>query len=239
MSYILDALKKSEKERQSGGVPDPLTVQENFSFEAKRRRLWPYFILAVLLLNGGIFAWLLGPWHSGKSDTLESAVHKSEQKAQGSERGISENRRAALPSSGRAITFNRPAKAPKEKPLPRPESALSKPAADPDKVIAEGRQADTKTDPPASPQPAAGNGTAQGKKLLNVRELPSSVQQGLPNLSITTHLYSDDPSSRMIRMNGEIIREGQDLSPGLKLVEITSDGVILKYQNYRFHVGLR
>jgi hypothetical protein len=41
----------------------------------------------------------------------------------------------------------------------------------------------------------------------------------------------------MARINGSMIREGEYLTAGLKLEEITPDGVIFSYQNYRFHVG--
>jgi hypothetical protein len=43
----------------------------------------------------------------------------------------------------------------------------------------------------------------------------------------------------MVKINGQMLREGQDLTDGLELKEITHDGVILSYQNYRFHVGLK
>jgi hypothetical protein len=42
----------------------------------------------------------------------------------------------------------------------------------------------------------------------------------------------------MVKINGQAMREGQDLIAGLKLEEITQNGVIFSYQNYRFRIGL-
>jgi len=75
--------------------------------------------------------------------------------------------------------------------------------------------------------------------IYTLHELPSSIQQGLPAFSITAHIYTGDPASGMVKVNGQLMREGQELSPGLRLEEIVSDGVIFRYQNYRFRVGLK
>ena len=40
----------------------------------------------------------------------------------------------------------------------------------------------------------------------------------------------------MVRVNEHMMREGQDLTDGVKLEEITRDGIILRYQKYRFYV---
>jgi general secretion pathway protein B len=60
MSFILDALKKSEKERLHGSVPDIMTVQDTVLYEPGNRSFWKYILLVALLLNGGILtAWLV------------------------------------------------------------------------------------------------------------------------------------------------------------------------------------
>jgi general secretion pathway protein B len=65
MSYILDALKKSEKERQQGTVPDFMTVQDAMVQEHKKRLL-PYLLIVSLLINSALFVWWLVPWQSKK-----------------------------------------------------------------------------------------------------------------------------------------------------------------------------
>jgi succinoglycan biosynthesis transport protein ExoP len=79
-------------------------------------------------------------------------------------------------------------------------------------------------------------GTPIEDRIYNLDELPSSVKQDLPNLSISVFIYSDDASSRMARINGQMMREGEYLIAGLKLEKITLKGPIFRFQNYCFSV---
>ncbi|HSH13789.1 MAG TPA: hypothetical protein VLA15_08565, partial [Desulfurivibrionaceae bacterium] len=58
MSYILEALKKSDRERKQGKIPDLGTVQDpHFRFR-RRRRISPFFLLGLLALGAAIWgAW--------------------------------------------------------------------------------------------------------------------------------------------------------------------------------------
>ncbi len=74
-------------------------------------------------------------------------------------------------------------------------------------------------------------------KIYYVGELPVSVKEHLPPVNMSIFMYSEDPASRMVRINGQTYREGQSLGEGLKLEEIRPDGVIINYRNYRLHIG--
>ena len=76
-------------------------------------------------------------------------------------------------------------------------------------------------------------------KLYSLNELPSSVRQKLPDFSLSVFLYADEPASRMVRVNGSMMKEGQYLTTGLKLEEIIPDGVIFSYLDYRFRIGIQ
>jgi general secretion pathway protein B len=69
--------------------------------------------------------------------------------------------------------------------------------------------------------------------------LPESVSKGLPAFAISTHIYSTEPTERLVSINGSIGREGNEIMPGIVLESVLPDGVILKRQGYRFRVGLR
>ncbi len=51
MSYILDALKKSDKQRQQESVPDLNTVQEEFPPPKEKKVSWPLPLTVIVLLN--------------------------------------------------------------------------------------------------------------------------------------------------------------------------------------------
>lgn len=64
MSYILDALKKSDQKRQRSQVPDLNTVQVELPSEDKKKALWPYILVGILLLNAIVLAVAMRPEQS-------------------------------------------------------------------------------------------------------------------------------------------------------------------------------
>ena len=70
-------------------------------------------------------------------------------------------------------------------------------------------------------------------------ELPLSIRQEMPTLSISVHAYSHEPKDRLVGINDRVFHEGEDLAPGLRLEEITPNGMILRYKGYRFLRGVR
>lgn len=92
--------------------------------------------------------------------------------------------------------------------------------------------------PFTEPQKHNNGETASEQRIFNLKELPLSVRKGLPDLTISAFLYSSNPSSRMLSINGRTLREGQEVITGLKLEQITRDGAVFSYQGYRFHIGV-
>jgi len=263
MSYILDALKKSEKERQRGTAPDLLTVQEPVLREKKKRRVWPYIIFAVLILSVGLAALRLIPWQSNneKAGTSTAALQKSGPKPAES----------LQPEDSQTITTQAeikkqevppPASTTREKSLKTP-LAITKKEEKPveQKAIVQSKiqeqPAVKKAAQPQTSQPALNPGVPASApstvspdvkpvqndpapvpgKIYQSGDLPASLRQNLPAVTMSIFMYSEDPASRMVRINGQTLREGQYISDGLKVEEIKPDGVILNYKNYRLHIG--
>ncbi|NOR64778.1 MAG: hypothetical protein GQ468_02040, partial [Candidatus Scalindua sp.] len=52
MSYILDALKKSEQDRGKGAVPGVQTVHSSsLNYHQEKRPVWPWFLVALVAIN--------------------------------------------------------------------------------------------------------------------------------------------------------------------------------------------
>ncbi|HAM49492.1 MAG TPA: hypothetical protein DCP92_01870 [Nitrospiraceae bacterium] len=67
MSYILEALKKSEQKRQRDAATDLMTFQTPVTIEPKKRPMLQFLLLVVLLVNAGIFLAWLHPWRTENS----------------------------------------------------------------------------------------------------------------------------------------------------------------------------
>ena len=78
MSYLLEALKKSDKERQRGAIPDLQTDHSQPSVRRKRQRtiLWYLSGVAVLVLlcGGGLFWWQYGLQSAQTDESLQDTV---------------------------------------------------------------------------------------------------------------------------------------------------------------------
>ncbi|MDQ6971044.1 MAG: general secretion pathway protein GspB, partial [Mariprofundaceae bacterium] len=87
----------------------------------------------------------------------------------------------------------------------------------------------------AMPMPDIGN-TNQVAPLRG--ELPVRIQQSLPPIDISAHIYDKNPASRMAFINGHIRHEGEEVSPGLKLLSIMPDGVSLSFRGNAFRIRI-
>ncbi len=268
MSYILDALKKSEKERQRGTVPDLLTVQDTVAEKPEKRSLLPYLFLTTLLINALVLVWWIGPWHSKKTGVVVQSASKKLEEPKTPEASDPPLTIAGPPAES-AKTADPEIDSAKKEPAPIQEPSIkNRPASRPVQNRPLQAKADPRKKTTAGPMPgddvqnsqktSAGvprqapenarsltesesgiNARPEPNRIYNLKELPQSIQQSLPAFTISVYLYSQDPASRMVRINGQTMREGQTLSEGLRLEEITSDAVVFSFQNYRFRVGPR
>lgn len=250
MSFILDALKKLEQKRQHGPVPGLLTVHEHsMPEEVKRRPVWQYFIIVALLLNAGILTIWLQPWRSEKTKTVTSvsaspdALKKSGEEARTIE--VSKKETAENISQERQLqkTGSREEKKPvRNESLFGPATTVA-PAIKDKATQTTGEQVPVvkrfiaEPGAPRGVESPTGIAVSEpGQKIPEMNELPLSVRQGLPNVTLTAHIYSNDPASRMVNINGEIYHEGQNVTAELMLEEITPSAAIFRYKDYRFFI---
>jgi hypothetical protein len=55
-------------------------------------------------------------------------------------------------------------------------------------------------------------------------------------MTMTLHFYVSDAAARMVRINGRNLREGAGVNEGVKIAEITPQGVVFESAGYRFEV---
>jgi len=247
MSFILDALKKLEQKRQQSAVPDLLTVHDPDPVKPEKRPIWLYLILSALLLNALLLTVWLRPWNSGKQGVAkEPAVIKQAHEDAGVHPPVST---PFIKAEELALPLQKPEGGIKKsshvssKTVAKP---VSKPALNTSKketsAVKEAPDAGSKLSTETPPVQEKHNEvtynyqTTSGERLPGLDQLPLSIRQEMPSISISGHIYSDSPSARMVNINGSIRREGDMLTSGIKLIEITDSGVILSYKDFRFYV---
>ena len=240
MSYILDALRKSDQQRRRGAAPT-LLVGQATAVATKRPAFLAYGMLVAALVGAGVVIGWLRPWQTEQAAPTGAELV------------------AAKPL---ASTPRQPASAPSEMaPQPKPELQVqdAKPPAQAAPVLVPAKpqrpaRAKPKTDGAAleadaampgkaeAPGQPGGSAAADAARLQTVNsmtELPLSVQQELPAMTISVHAYSGNPGKRLVGINNRILREGEYVVPGLKLEQITPDGMIFAYKGYSFRRGVK
>ena len=272
MSYILDALRKSDQQRQRGAAPTLLAVQES-AVAPKRPAFLVYGLLAAVLVGAGMVIGWLRPWQpeqvapgrpeSVAAKPLESTPLKSTARQpapapsavarQPPSPGLQTTQKESAPSEmarqpkpqRKLKTAARPAQAtpaPSEMaPQPKPElPARTKPESDGPPLEADATSPGrTAAAAPERPVDTAAADAARVQTVISMAELPLSAQQELPAMTISVHAYSDNPGARLVGINNRILREGEYVVPGLKLEQITPDGMIFGYKGYSFRRGVK
>lgn len=216
MSYILDALKKSEQERGRGTAPNVQTMHSSgLNYHSSKTQLWPYLLLAAILINVAALLYFI----IAKSDTDASA-----QKQQ----SIAGTQSVAMHS---ADTARKQPVALASRNDNESETIIYKPVSMPG--TSQASAAETPITVAGIPQ------YQQTRGLIMERdELPLDVQQHIPVMEFSAHVYSNNPLQRSIVINGRFMEEGDRLSSDLFLDEITPDGAIFSYQGQLFRQGI-
>ncbi len=120
MSYILDALKKSERERSLGHVPTLNTVHSYPKSPARRRRLLLALVLLIMLMLIGVV--IYGVMYWSQDDAVQSASGTSHTAATSASHVVAPKKPASAAVTKQASTNADPPKA--EVNVPEPAKPL-------------------------------------------------------------------------------------------------------------------
>ena len=210
MSYILEALKKSDMQRQRGNAPTLQVVQ--LPLPAPKHTSFIYYGLVALVLLAGIMIGLLRPW---QAEQVQSEMEP-----------IARETPVAIPQQNALAPLTMPQEIPGNT-VHRLPAQNAAPAVEPN-AAAPMQQKSSRLDE-----------VAQEQQTMLLNELPSAIRQELPEMAVQLHAYSSKPGESLVSINSIRLREGGYLMAGLKLEQITPDGMIFSYKGYRFQHGIR
>jgi general secretion pathway protein B len=215
MSFILDALKKSEIERQRQSVPGLMDTR----VAQRRNRLpgWAIALGVLLAVNLLVLTFVL----TRKSAPAAPAARPADVAA-------APNADAPAPMPQHFSPLDpAPVYAP-EIPVAAPANPVALEPVPPSRPAARHvhRSDPLLTDPDAG---------AQIEELLpSINEISLTGSQALPELHLDVHVYATKPSERFVYINMRKYHEGATLQEGPMLERIRRDGVVLNYQGLRF-----
>lgn len=250
MSYILDALRRADAERELGDVPTlhtqavPLAAADD-GFDAPPHKPWRWVALAVGLLAAGVAAW----WHWGSGRTqptvalvatapvvqpiAEAApppVVTPQLEPSAATVDVTASAAVVQPSPAQEIPVTvAPTLPQKQAGTPAPALAASNGAS---KKVASTGSSRAETKPLAKAQAAASQDVVPTQN-----ELPEAIRREQPKLSVGGAMHSANPANRMLILNGQVFHEGDQVTADLVLEQIKLKSAVLVYKGYRYSIS--
>jgi len=218
MSYILDALRKSERQRQLGEETRAHSLQEPYIPESAERNPWVAIAVVAILLNlaiGGWF-WWQHQAQSGGAQTQPMAVTASTG--------------TPAPPAAAPQAIGKPVAPTAASAVARRAPTTTSPSPGPNPELQEVLVFETV----ARPSPPAAPAAHRFNDLVDISELPTNLRLAMLALDMNVHVYDDSPSRRFVLIDMKRYGEGHALPQGPMIEAITPDGVVLAWHGDRF-----
>ena len=256
MSFILEALKKSEQQRQQQATPAKKVQKRTLSLHANSsgRSLSPWFVagLLPLMLLGG---W----WYFTQADTSPTAAPVVVQSS-----NPAAPQAVAAPAPAVKVAPTAVLQQEDAEPIPAAQSAppqaainvepspvprvlgsskTAQPAPLQGKIFSTADRKIQTIDAPVEtfamsqpePQPLdeeVFSPSSTGLPLYS--ELSGELRGRMPAINMSMHFYNQEPNRRLVRINDLLLHEGDWVARDLQLVEITGDGATLDFLGKTF-----
>ncbi|MBV7437895.1 GspB family T2SS assembly factor variant ExeB [Aeromonas sp. sif2416] len=213
MSTLLKALRRADQPQFTPHMP---LMGLPVSQEEEPNRRWIWWLLAPLALIMGAGANY--GWHLYHLKPLEQQIEVKE---------------VVTPPFVRVEPkpmITRPLPPPLPVPVVQPKPAAATPAT---ATANNGTQSLAErimlalNNTPLQEEPAAPQAQAQ-TQAMPLSALDPALKQQVPPLTYGAHNFSSDPAKRAVVLNGRELREGSEVAPGVLLVAIAQDYIILQ-----------
>ena len=231
MSLILDALRKSEHERQREAGPALATVPE--SRTERRAPKWLPALVVLLALNIVVLAAVLlrdsGP-QPGAAATVPATAPAEPVRESASERAAEATVATPLALPDKPLRHEvRPLTTELPPATPAPGTASARQSRDSSTAAPAGSARGTATVPGISTQTAT-----EDARLPRFADLVVRGELNVPHMHLDIHVYSGDPAERFVFINMRRYNEGNATQEGPKVERITRTGVVMDHQGQRF-----
>lgn len=259
MSYILDALRKSEQQRQAT-QPDDVTDRILITPPPSKPTSTKWIILLVTtnLLLASYFYWYFSQTKTKQpnldiqidtkrpnqlNQPVEKLTPSPESTALNQTGYPTENTspdtgqtESSLPSLSQLVQNKKMAgnQRPNVKPTPEKKPLIVKKEASPRAIETQTRELEAQQTIAFEATPSLKKTSKQG--ISDINDLPYEIRNQLPNLAINVFSYAYEPESRFVIIDMVKYKTGQLIKGIVKLKEIRPDSIIVEYGNNTFRV---
>ena len=259
MSILLEALRKSEKNQRVREAP---TIHSDDSPGPVSERLQTGPLAVLLIVALFVCGWLVWRQYQAPEGSYQPPVTLGADRVKADSEPVTVDKQVepVAPSAPVASTSSGRARTPVESYNPpvsgdsttttggqgsAPGDAGGAVAELPDNNPARPEQkTDTSLAAPTL-EPAANNTKAGDEPEsyhpgepapIGYWELPDGVRADVPEFKFSVLVFAADPEDRFVLIDGQRLKEGDSIQPGLLVKEIRRDGVVFSYRLYQFLV---
>jgi general secretion pathway protein B len=239
MSYILDALRRADAERELGRVPklnSPTVAsapERRPQDQARRRAVRLATWLAGLAVAGVVVWWA---WPANAPTNAPTSAATGAAPAPVNTVPVPPVPPAppipaadVAPPPAPQATAVVPLLAPPPPPAPTKPATPSAEASAPATGQATAAPSNAKTGNSAK-------GAESAETLPRLADLSADLKAQLPALNLSGATYAENPALRMLIANGRVVQEGQEAAPGVVLESIGPRSAVLNHRGTRFRV---
>ncbi len=215
MSYILEALRRSQAERERGRVPgidaQPAPAEPPAGASRALPMVWVASAMGLLLLLAAAVA---AAWWTRQQPRAAVGVNDGPVRSQPAPAP------AVLPPTilpPAVLPQVVSAPPPAVLPAPRPEAPAAK---------------------ASPPLPSAAPGAPAAPRPLAIAELSADQRRDLPAMVIGGSIWSDNVGNRFVIVNGQVVREGEAAAAGVTLERVGPKSATLRWRELRIEVPL-
>lgn len=235
MSLILDALNRADQERTEENHIPNLHASHGPAPETSRPvRRW---IIEAAIVCLAVSAFVYSQWSDDSGANIQTESIAVSPIATAAEKAPPIPQKTVAETSAKSTAEN---KTVIEKPVRKPATpeanatitSLYKQPTAKNKI-----SAPTISEAPViKEEPAIDNTRFILQQIPFITERSSRFQRSIPNIDYEVHVYSEEDGAGFVKLNGNIVRVGAQLMPGLRLIAILNDSIVLDLNGTQFRL---
>ena len=240
MSYILEALKKAQAERQLGNAPTIHAPAPSYAApragQGMQRR---YLALGVGVVVVAAAVALLWPRLAGEPPVRLATVTPPAAVPVTAPATVPVTAPVATPAPPAAVIpapapVVQPAPAPAPAPLAEARPVRVKPAPAP--VVPAASSSPQQREAATAPATVAAQPVGD-EQLRTLQQLPDTLQREIPKVAFGGYIYSPTPGESLLLVDKMLRREGEEVAPGLVLERLTPKAAVMNYRGTRYRAA--
>jgi general secretion pathway protein B len=240
MSYILEALKKAQAERQLGSAPTIHAPAPSYAApragQGVQRR---YLALGVGVVVVAAAVALLWPRLAGEPPVRLATVTPPAAVPVTAPATVPVTAPVATPAPPAAVIpapapVVQPAPAPAPAPLAEARPVRVKPAPAP--VVPAASSSPQQREAATAPATVAAQPVGD-EQLRTLQQLPDTLQREIPKVAFGGYIYSPTPGESLLLVDKMLRREGEEVAPGLVLERLTPKAAVMNYRGTRYRAA--